>query len=121
MLVYFAKELKENFVNYIEETTELMVPFLGFYCDTGLNFLFQYMNIFIFIFSVVRKIAVECLPHLLDCGKLLGNDYVQQMWKYINKELFKAIQIEPDHQILAELFSSLGKVKSKKIVLDFLI
>jgi hypothetical protein len=29
----------------------------------------------------------------------------------MNKELFKAIEIEPDHEVLGELFSSLGKVK----------
>lgn len=28
----------------------------------------------------------------------------------MNKELFKAIEIEPDHEVLGELFSSLGKV-----------
>ena len=31
------------------------------------------------------------------------------MWQYMNKELFKAIEIEPDHEVLGELFSSLGK------------
>lgn len=29
----------------------------------------------------------------------------------MNKELFKAIEIEPDHEVLGELFLSLGKVK----------
>ena len=32
----------------------------------------------------------------------------------MNKELFKAIEIEPDHEVLGELFSSLGKVKERK-------
>jgi hypothetical protein len=32
------------------------------------------------------------------------------MWQYMNKELFKAIEIEPDHEVLGELFLSLGKV-----------
>jgi len=32
----------------------------------------------------------------------------------MNKELFKAIEIEPDHEVLGELFSSLGKVKKTK-------
>jgi hypothetical protein len=31
------------------------------------------------------------------------------MWQYMNKELFKAIEIEPDHEVLGELFTSLGK------------
>jgi hypothetical protein len=63
------------------------------------------------IFAGVRAAAAESLPHLLDCAKLRGDDYVRQMWQYMNKELFKAIEIEPDHEVLGELFSSLGKVK----------
>ncbi len=94
MLVCYAKELKEGFVNYVEETTKLMVPLLRFYFHEG-----------------VRAAAGESLPHLLDCAKLRGDDYVRQMWQYMNKELFKAIEIEPDHEVLGELFSSLGKVK----------
>ncbi|CAF0868223.1 unnamed protein product [Rotaria sp. Silwood1] len=92
MLVCYAKELKEGFVNYVEETTKLMVPLLRFYFHEG-----------------VRAAAAESLPHLLDCAKLRGDDYVRQMWQYMNKELFKAIEIEPDHEVLGELFSSLGK------------
>jgi hypothetical protein len=62
----------------------------------------------------VRAAAAESLPLLLDCAKLRGDDYVRQMWQYMNKELFKAIDIEPDHEVLGELFSSLGKVTIKK-------
>jgi len=92
MLVCYAKELKEGFVNYVEETTKLMVPLLRFYFHEG-----------------VRAAAAESLPYLLDCAKLRGDEYVRQMWNYMNKELFKAIEIEPDHEVLGELFSSLGK------------
>ncbi|CAF1396582.1 unnamed protein product [Didymodactylos carnosus] len=92
MLVCYARELKEGFVNYVEETTKLMVPLLRFYFHEG-----------------VRAAAAEALPHLLECAKLRGDDYVRQMWQYMNKELFKAIEIEPDHEVLGELFSSLGK------------
>jgi hypothetical protein len=63
-------------------------------------------------FLGVRAAAAESLPLLLDCAKLRGDDYVRQMWQYMNKELFKAIEIEPDHEVLGELFLSLGKVKS---------
>ena len=35
MLVCYAKELKEGFVNYVEETTKLMVPLLRFYFHEG--------------------------------------------------------------------------------------
>ncbi|CAF3712378.1 unnamed protein product [Adineta steineri] len=92
MLVCYARELKEGFVNYVEETTKLMVPLLRFYFHEG-----------------VRAAAAESLPLLLECAKLRGDDYVRQMWQYMNKELFKAIEIEPDHEVLGELFLSLGK------------
>jgi hypothetical protein len=36
------------------------------------------------------------------------------MWEYMKKELFKAIKIELDHEVLGELFSSLGKVKKRR-------
>ena len=72
-----------------------------------------------FIFVGVRAAAGESLPHLLDCAKLRGDDYVRQMWQYMNKELFKAIEIEPDHEVLGELFSSLGKVKKTKEIYYF--
>jgi hypothetical protein len=115
MLVCYAKELKEGFVNYVEETTKLMVPLLRFYFHEGIFFYFnkyfrKKTNVF---YLGVRAAAGESLPHLLDCAKLRGDDYVRQMWQYMNKELFKAIEIEPDHEVLGELFSSLGKVKAK--------
>lgn len=70
---------------------------------------------FIDLFFVgVRAAAAESLPYLLDCAKLRGDEYVRQMWQYMNKELFKAIEIEPDHEVLGELFSSLGKVNDQE-------
>jgi hypothetical protein len=41
MLVCYAKELKEGFVDYTEETTKLMIPLLRFYLHKGKIFLFQ--------------------------------------------------------------------------------
>ena len=111
MLVCYAKELKEGFVNYVEETTKLMVPLLRFYFHEGSFFGFLSNTSAKICSSGVRAAAAESLPHLLDCAKLRGDDYVRQMWQYMNKELFKAIEIEPDHEVLGELFSSLGKVK----------
>jgi hypothetical protein len=58
-------------------------------------------------------VAAESLPYLLDCVKLRGNDHVRQLWQYMKKELFKAIEIESDHEVLGELFLSLSKVKEK--------
>ncbi|CAF5117689.1 unnamed protein product, partial [Rotaria sp. Silwood1] len=49
----------------------------------------------------IRTVAAESLPYLLDCVKLRDNDYACQLWQYMNKELFKAIEIESDHEVLA--------------------
>ena len=38
MLVCCAKELKEGFVNYVEETTKLMISLLSFYSHKGKRF-----------------------------------------------------------------------------------
>jgi hypothetical protein len=35
MLVCYAKELKEGFVNYVEEATKLMIPLVRFYSHKG--------------------------------------------------------------------------------------
>jgi len=49
MLVCYAKELKEGFVNYVEETTKLMVPLLRFYFHEG-KFLFIKKKVIKFFF-----------------------------------------------------------------------
>ncbi|CAF4447054.1 unnamed protein product [Rotaria socialis] len=54
----------------------------------------------ILIFVSARAAAVESLLHLLDYAKLRDDDYVRQMKKYMNKELFKGIEIEPDHVVV---------------------
>ena len=115
MLVCYAKELKEGFVNYVEETTKLMVPLLRFYFHEGKQISVSPNRTDDLPFCTgVRAAAAESLPYLLDCAKLRGDDYVRQMWQYMNKELFKAIEIEPDHEVLGELFSSLGKVRARR-------
>ena len=72
MLVCYARELKEHFVDYAEETVRLMVPMLKFYFHDG-----------------VRAAAAESLPFLLECAKIRGPQYVQEMWAYICPELLK--------------------------------
>ncbi|CAF3904144.1 unnamed protein product [Rotaria sp. Silwood1] len=61
----------------------------------------------------IRTVAAESLPYLLDCVKLRDNDYARQLWQYMNKQLFQAIEIESDHEVLGELFLSLSKIKEK--------
>ena len=72
MLVCYARELKEHFVEYAEQTVRLMVPMLKFYFHDG-----------------VRAAAAESLPYLLECAKIRGPQYVQEMWAHICPELLK--------------------------------
>lgn len=92
MLVCYARELKEGFANYAEEVVRLMVPMLKFYFHDG-----------------VRSAAAESLPYLLDCAKIKGPQYLEGMWLYICPELLKAIESEPEADVVTELLHSLGK------------
>ena len=53
MLVCYARELREHFVEYAEQTVKLMVPMLKFYFHDG-----------------VRTAATESIPFLLECAKV---------------------------------------------------
>ena len=75
MLVCYARELKEHFVEYAEQTVRLMVPMLKFYFHDG-----------------VRAAAAESLPYLLECAKIRGPQYVQEMWAHICPELLKVLK-----------------------------
>merc|ERR1719278_2069592 len=92
MLVCYARELKEHFVEYAEQTVRLMVPMLKFYFHDG-----------------VRAAAAESLPYLLECAKIRGPQYVQDMWALICPELLKAIEAEPEQSLLAEDLNSLAR------------
>lgn len=92
MLVCYARELKEHFVEYAEQTVRLMVPMLKFYFHDG-----------------VRAAAAESLPCLIECAKIRGPQYVQEMWAYICPELIKAIEAEPEASLVAEHLNSLAR------------
>ncbi|CRK99390.1 CLUMA_CG012554, isoform A [Clunio marinus] len=92
MLVCYARELKEGFANYAEEVVRLMVPLFKFYFHDG-----------------VRRAAAESLPVLLICAKIKGPQYLENMWAYICPELLKAIDTEPESEVIAELLQSLAK------------
>jgi len=92
MLVCYAKELKEGFAAYTEEVTKLMVPLFKFYFHDG-----------------VRSAAAEAMPHLLECAQIRGEQYVAEMWNYISNDLIKAIDSEPEQEVLAELMRSFSK------------
>jgi len=92
MLVCYAKELKEGFATYTEEVTRLMVPLFKFYFHDG-----------------VRSAAAEAMPHLLECAQIRGEQYVFEMWNYICGDLIKAIESEPEQEVLAELMRAFSK------------
>ncbi|CAB3366645.1 Hypothetical predicted protein [Cloeon dipterum] len=92
MLVCYARELNEGFSPYAEEVVKLMVPLLKFYFHDG-----------------VRSAAAESLPYLLECAKIKGPEFLQGMWSYICPELLKAIDTEPENEVLSELMFSLSK------------
>merc|ERR1719187_968245 len=80
MLVCYARELKEHFADYTEQVVRLMVPMLKFYFHDG-----------------VRTAAAESLPYLLECAKIKGPQYLQEMWSFMLPELLKAIEAEPEN------------------------
>uniref|UniRef100_A0A3P9P6S4 Karyopherin (importin) beta 3 n=1 Tax=Poecilia reticulata TaxID=8081 RepID=A0A3P9P6S4_POERE len=92
MLVCYAKELKEGFVEYTEQVVKLMVPLLKFYFHDG-----------------VRVAAAESMPLLLECARVRGPEYLTQMWHFMCDALIKAIGTEPDSDVLSEIMHSFAK------------
>lgn len=90
MLVCYARELKQNFANYVEDVVKVVVPELKFLFHDG-----------------VRTAAAEILPYLLESAKARGKEYVNGMWKYIFPELMHAIETETEREVLSELMASL--------------
>ncbi|CAH0556676.1 unnamed protein product [Brassicogethes aeneus] len=96
MLVCYARELKDSFSNYAEETVKLMVPMLKFYFHDG-----------------VRNAAAESLPWLLECSTCRGPAFVGDMWRFICPELLKAIDTEPESDVLMVMLDSLARCIQK--------
>ncbi|XP_071539871.1 importin-5 [Panulirus ornatus] len=92
MLVCYARELKEGFADYTEQVVKLMVPMLKFYFHDG-----------------VRTAAAESLPFLLECAKIKGPQYLAEMWQYMCPELLKAIETEPESEVLSEHMYAMAK------------
>lgn len=51
----------------------------------------------------VRTAAAESLPYLLECAKIKGAQYLQDMWAFICPELLKAIETEPESEVRRRL------------------
>ncbi|XP_056644461.1 importin-5 [Diorhabda sublineata] len=96
MLVCYARELKESFSNYAEEVVKLMVPMLKFYFHDG-----------------VRNAAAESLPWLLECAICKGPAFMGGMWSFICPELLKAIDTEPESEVLMVMLDSLSRCIQK--------
>ncbi|XP_074657622.1 importin-5-like [Tubulanus polymorphus] len=92
MLVCYARELKEGFADYTGDVVKLMVPLLKFYFH-----------------DVVRIAAAESLPYLIECARIKGEQYLAEMWLYICPSLIKAVESEPENDILGEVMHSLAK------------
>lgn len=92
MLVHYARELKDGFVDYTEQVVKIMVPLLKFYFH-----------------DTVRVTAAESLPHLLECAKVKGEDYLREMWGYICPELLVAVEREPEESVTPEMMESFAK------------
>uniref|UniRef100_A0A673ML22 Importin-5-like n=1 Tax=Sinocyclocheilus rhinocerous TaxID=307959 RepID=A0A673ML22_9TELE len=98
MLVCYAKELKEGFVEYTEQVVKLMVPLLKFY----------------FHDDILHEISVSYLhlasmPLLLECARVRGPEYLTQMWHFMCDALIKSIGTEPDSDVLSEIMHSFAK------------
>uniref|UniRef100_A0A4W5L6I0 Karyopherin (importin) beta 3 n=1 Tax=Hucho hucho TaxID=62062 RepID=A0A4W5L6I0_9TELE len=97
MLVCYAKELKEGFVEYTEQVVKLMVPLLKFYFHDDI------------LFMGVLITSAESMPLLLECARVRGPDYLTQMWHFMCDALIKAIGTEPDSDVLSEIMHSFAK------------
>uniref|UniRef100_A0A2K6F815 Importin 5 n=1 Tax=Propithecus coquereli TaxID=379532 RepID=A0A2K6F815_PROCO len=87
MLVCYAKELKEGFVEYTEQVVKLMVPLLKFYFHDDI---LQLLN-------------------TKHCARVRGPEYLTQMWHFMCDALIKAIGTEPDSDVLSEIMHSFAK------------
>uniref|UniRef100_A0A8C2X7F7 Karyopherin (importin) beta 3 n=1 Tax=Cyclopterus lumpus TaxID=8103 RepID=A0A8C2X7F7_CYCLU len=92
MLVCYAKELKEGFVEYTEQVVKLMARWRFLNCG-----------------SRVRVAAAESMPLLLECARVRGPEYLTQMWHFMCDALIKAIGTEPDSDVLSEIMHSFAK------------
>ncbi|OXB68191.1 hypothetical protein ASZ78_014137 [Callipepla squamata] len=115
MLVCYAKELKEGFVEYTEQVVKLMVPLLKFYFHDDIllissTLFFVGLNRFISLITKrVRVAAAESMPLLLECARVRGPEYLTQMWHFMCDALIKAIGTEPDSDVLSEIMHSFAK------------
>lgn len=100
MLVCYAEELKEGFLPYVQDVSNIIVPLLKFYYN-----------------EEVREAAYEILPVLLHSAilavyKNAGADinFVRQMLDYIWPNLIDAMSNEINLELLATCLNSISKI-----------
>uniref|UniRef100_A0A8C2L8C4 Karyopherin (importin) beta 3 n=1 Tax=Cyprinus carpio TaxID=7962 RepID=A0A8C2L8C4_CYPCA len=98
MLVCYAKELKEGFVEYTEQVVKLMVPLLKFYFHDD-----------ILHETTITYHLYSSMPLLLECARVRGPEYLTQMWHFMCDALIKSIGTEPDSDVLSEIMHSFAK------------
>uniref|UniRef100_A0A671P2B1 Importin-5 n=1 Tax=Sinocyclocheilus anshuiensis TaxID=1608454 RepID=A0A671P2B1_9TELE len=99
MLVCYAKELKEGFVEYTEQVVKLMVPLLKFYFHDDI----------LHEITVSYRYFATSMPLLLECARVRGPEYLTQMWHFMCDALIKSIGTEPDSDVLSEIMHSFAK------------
>lgn len=92
MLVCYARELKEGFVDYVEPTAEVLIPLLKFPFNDD-----------------VRCAASEAMPFLLESAKPKGEQYVMSLWNAMFENLVGALDTETDITITNHLLDSIAK------------
>eukprot|EP00794_Sanderia_malayensis_P010931 gene10931-12092_t len=87
MLVHYARELKDGFVDYAEQVVRIMVPLLTFYFHDDILFR---------LLVLVEKSRESDV-------------YLQQMWGFISPVLLKAVSEEPEEEVIPEMMDSFAK------------
>lgn len=91
MLVCYARELKQGFADYVERTSEVLVPLLKFPFHDD-----------------VRCAAAEAMPYLLESAKPKGDAFVLNLWNAIFDNLIGALDSEADHGVMNQTFEALS-------------
>lgn len=91
MLVCYARELKQGFVDYVEPTAEVLVPLLKFPFHDD-----------------VKCAAAEAMPYLLESAKPRGEQFVISLWNAMFEGLMGALTMDSEPPVLNELLESLG-------------
>lgn len=99
MLCCYADELKDGFVPYVKQVTDIMVPLLKFYFH-----------------EEVRGAAVQSLPELLDSAilgaqkGLIDVTFVTEMVNYIWPALMEMLGKEVDLEVLSSVLESTSEI-----------